>query len=86
MIYITFNSKPFPCISVELNTLPPDILFKISLVALPIGVFFDLAETAIPIFGLAIIRAEIKNLFQALCVPLKNFCSLLLIGPPSSVF
>ena len=48
---ITFNLKPRPCISVRLKILPPEIDFKILLVACPTAGFLDLALTAIPING-----------------------------------
>ena len=71
MNYITFILNPFPCMSVTLKFLPPDILFKILPVALPISGSLVLADTAIPINGLAILRAFFKNLFPACSVPLK---------------
>ena len=66
MIYITFNLNAFYCISVWLKTLPPDILFKISVLACASSGFLVLTPTAIPINGLAIFRAGFKNLFQYL--------------------
>ena len=86
MIYITFKRRPLPCISVKLKILPPEIDFSILVVAAPIFGFFVFAETAIPIYGLAIFNAGFKNLLQAVCVPLKIFCSLDLMDPPSSIY
>ena len=82
--YITFNRKPLPCISVKLEILPPDIDFKILAVACPTFGFFVFAETAIPIYGLAIFNAGLRNLFQAVCVPSKIDFNLFLIDPPSN--
>ena len=45
---------------------------------------FVLTLTAIPINGAVALTADFKNLFPAVCVPLKIFCSLLLIDPTSS--
>ena len=50
--------------------LPPEIDFKIFVVAAPIFGYLVLALTAIPIYGLAIFNAGFRNLFQAVCVPL----------------
>ena len=73
MIYITFNRNPLPCISVKLKILPPDIDFNIFVVACPILGFLVFAPTAIPMNGLATFRAGLRNLVQAVCVPLKFF-------------
>ena len=62
--YNTFIPNPWPCKSVRLNILPPDIDFNIFAVACPTFGFFVSAETAIPIYGLAINMAGYKNLFQ----------------------
>ena len=70
--------------SVKLNILPPEIDFKILVVACPTFGFLVLAETAIPIKGAVALRAGFRNLFHAVCVPLNIFCSLDLIDPPSS--
>ena len=72
--------------SVSDNILPPDILFKILVVACPTFGFFVYAETAIPINGAVALIAGFRNLFQAVCVPLNSFCNLLLIEPPSSIY
>ena len=56
------------------------------LVACPILGFLILAETAIPIYGLAIFNAGFRNLFHAVCVPLKIFWSLDFIEPPSGIY
>ena len=53
--------------SVNDNTLPPDILFKILLVAAPILAFFVFAPTAAPITGAAKFNAGFRKLFQAFC-------------------
>ena len=87
MIYITFNLNPRPCMSVKLNIFPPDIDFKILVVAAPTLLFLVLALTAIPIKGAATLTAGFKNfenLSQAVFVPQKIDFSLLLIEPPSS--
>ena len=63
--YITFNRKPLPCISVSDKILRPLIDFEILAVACPILGFLVLAETARPIYGLAIFNACLKNLFHA---------------------
>ena len=83
MNYKTFNLKPLRCMSVKLNILPQDILFIILVVACPTLGFLVLALTAMQINGDATWRADFKNLIQAVCVPLKIFCSLLLIEAPS---
>ena len=84
MNYITFNLKPLQCMSVKLNILPQDVLFNILVVACPTLGFLVSALTAMPINGAATLTADFKNLFQAVCVPLKDFCSLLQIEAPSS--
>ena len=64
MIYITRNLRPAPeCMSVKLKILPPEIDFKISVVACPTFGLFVFAETAIPINGAATLTAGFKNLF-----------------------
>ena len=73
MIYMTFNLKPRPYMSVRLNILPPEIDFKILVVACPTFGFFVLALTAIPINGAATLTTGFKKLFQAACVPLNFF-------------
>ena len=72
--------------SVELKILPPEIDFNILVVTCPTLGFFVFAETAIPTNGTATLTAGFKNLFQAVCVPLKTTFSLLLIEPSSSLF
>ena len=65
MVYITRNLRPAPeCMSVSDKILPPLMLFKKSLVTLPISGFLVLALTSIPIYGLAIFRAGFNYLFQ----------------------
>ena len=86
MNYITFNLSPRPCMSVKLKILPPEIDFKILVVACPTFGFLVLALIAIHINGAVALIAGFRNLFQAVCVPLKIFCSLLLIDPPSSIY
>ena len=83
MIYRTRTRKPCPWRSVRDDFLPPDIL-KILVVAGPTFGFLVLLLTAIPLNGAATLKAGFKNLFQAPCFSLKNFCSLLFIDPPSS--
>ena len=61
--------------SVRFNTLPPDIFFKILVVASPTFGFFVLAETTIPLNGAVALLAGLRNLFQAVCVPPQIFCS-----------
>ena len=61
--------------SVRPNILPPENDFKKLVVVCPTLGFFVLAEMAIPINGTVAIIAGFKNLFQAVCVPLKFFCS-----------
>ena len=66
MIYITRNLKPAPeCMSVRPNIFPPEIDFKILVVAAPTFGFFVLALTAIPINEAATLTAGLRNLFQA---------------------
>ena len=60
---MTFNLRPLPCMSVKLKILPPDILFRILVVACPTFGFFVFAETAIPINGAVALIAGFKNLF-----------------------
>ena len=67
--------------SVKLNFLPREIDLNLLVVACPTLGFFVFAETAIPINGAPTLTAGFKNLFQAVSVPLKKFCSLLLIDP-----
>ena len=64
--------------SVNDNTLPPDILFKILPVVAPILAFFVFAPTAAPITGAAKFSAGFKNLFQAFSLPLNIFLSFVL--------
>ena len=68
--------------SVGDRILPPEIDFRILVVACPTFGFFVLALTAIPINGAATLIAGFKNLFQAVCVSLKfsevYFLSILL--------
>ena len=74
MIYTIRNLRPAPeCISVSDKILPPDILFRILVVASPTFGFLVLAVTAIPINGAVALIAGFKNLFQAVCVPLNIF-------------
>ena len=54
MIYITFNLKTRPCMSVKLKVLPPVNDFKILVVAAPICLFLLFAPTAIPITGVSV--------------------------------
>ena len=85
-IYITFNLSPLPCISVSDKILPPEIDFNILIAAYPTFGFLVLALTAIPINEAATLTAGFKNLFHAVCVPLKKFLSLPFIDPPSSIY
>ena len=62
---ITRRFKPFPCISVKLKTLPPDILFQIMIVACATFGFLVFAPTSIPKKCAAILTAGLRNLFQA---------------------
>ena len=57
MIYITFDRKHCPCMSVKTKILPPDILFHILVFACPIFGFLVLAHTAIPVNGAATLTA-----------------------------
>ena len=66
MIYVTFKRSPFPCMSVRLNILPPDILFNILVVAAPTLGFLVFAETAIPINEPATLNAGFKSCLRAL--------------------
>ena len=77
MIYITFNVKPFPCMSVNDKTLTHDILFKVLAVACPTFWFLILAPTAMPMIEAATLTAGFRNLFQAFSVPLNFFLSFL---------
>ena len=70
--------------SVSDKIIPPEIDFiKLVVACLAFG-FLVLALTAITINGAATLTAGFKNLFQAVCVPLKIFYNSLLIEPPSS--
>ena len=84
MIYITSNLNPLPCILVSDETLPPLMLSGVLVVACPTFGFFVLALTAIPINGAATLTAGFRKLFQAVCVPVNKFRSLLFIDPPSN--
>ena len=53
--------------------LPPLMLFNILVNACPTLRFLVFAETAIPISGAVALNAGFRNLFQAVCVPLKIF-------------
>ena len=86
MNYITFNLNPLPRRSVSNKILPPVILFNILVVACPFFGFLVFAETAIPINGAVAIIVGFRNLFQAVCVPLKIFRNLILIDPSSSIY
>ena len=66
--------------------LPPEVFFKLCLVACPTFGFFVFAETAMPVNGAATLTAGFKKLFQAICVSLKFCCSLLFIYAPSSIY
>ena len=59
--------------SVSDKILPPEIDFNILVVACPTFGFLVLALTAVPINGTATLTAGFRNLFQAVCVPLKIF-------------
>ena len=72
--------------SVKLKILPPDILLRILVVACPTFGFLVLAVTAIPINGAVALIAGLRNLFQAVFVPLKIFYNLDFIEPPSSIY
>ena len=63
--------------SVEDKILPPERVVKTVLLPFPVCLFLVLAETAIPIYGLAILRRGFKILFQADWFPLKLFCKLI---------
>ena len=65
MIYITFNHSPLPCMSVRLNILPPEIDFKIFVVAAATFGFYVLAPTAIAITGASVFIVVFKSLDQA---------------------
>ena len=74
MIYITRNLKPAPeCTSVNDNILPPLMLFKLFVVACPTFGFFVVAETADPIYGLALFRAGSIKLSQVFLLHFKIF-------------
>ena len=64
MIHNTFNLNPLPRRSVKFIAIPPEIDFKILVVAGATFGFLIFAPTAIPINGAAILTAEIKNLSQ----------------------
>ena len=68
--------------SVKLKILPPLMLFNIFVVAAATFGFLVLAPTAIPINGADALIAGFRNLFQAVCVPLKIDFNLFLIEPP----
>ena len=71
--YITFNLNPLPCISVSDKILPPDILFKIFVVACPTFGFLVFAETAMPINGAVALIAGFKNFVPSCLCSLKYF-------------
>ena len=73
MVYKTFNPYPLPWRSAKLSILPPDLRFKIFVVACTTLGFSVLALTTIPINGAATLKAGSKNLFQTGCVPQKIF-------------
>ena len=75
MIYITFNLNPCPCISVSDTISPHEIDFKLLVVACPTFGFLVLALPVIPTIGAVSLIAGFGNLFQAVSVPLKIFCS-----------
>ena len=66
------------------NISPLVIEFKILFVICADCGFFVFAAIAADISGFAIFKAGFRNLVQAVCVPLKIFCSLFFIDPPSS--
>ena len=86
MIYITFSLNPRPCISVSDEILPPVIDFKILFVTWADWGFFVFAATVANISGVTNFTPGLKKLSQAFFVPLKIFCSLLFIDPPSSTY
>ena len=71
--------------SVRLKVLLLEIDFKIIVVACPTFGFFVLALTAISINGAVALIEGLRNIFQAVCVHLKIFCSLLLNDLPSRI-
>ena len=68
----------------RLNILPPDNDFNIIFVIWADWGFFVFAATAADISGVAIFKPGFRNFFYAVSVPLKIFCSLIFIEPPSS--
>ena len=58
--------------SVKLNFFPPVNDIRILVIACPILGILVLAPTAIPINGAVALMSGFKNLFQAVCVPLKK--------------
>ena len=73
MIHMTINLKPRPCISVGDKFLQPLFAFNIFVVACPTFGLLVLADTAMPMKGAATLTAGLRNLLQAVCVPLKIF-------------
>ena len=84
MNYITSNLNPRPRMSVKLKNSPPVNDFKRLFVTWADCGFFVFAATAADIKGVAIFKPDVIKLSQVFLVPLKSFCSLLLIDPPSS--
>ena len=72
--------------SVRPNISPPEIDFKLLVGACVTFGFLVLALTANPIKDAATLTAGFRKLFQAVCVPLKLFCSYLFMEPPSNLY
>ena len=81
---MTFNLSPWPCISIKLKILPPEIDFNILVFACPTFGSLVFAETAIPINGAVALIAVFRILIEAVCVPLKIDFNVFLIDPPSN--
>ena len=67
-----FKRNPWPGMSVKLKSLPPDMLFKTWVVALPTCIFLFLAATAKPIEG-ASVYCWLEKRVPCFFTPSENF-------------
>ena len=82
--HITFKRSPFPCKSVNDETLPPDTPDIVT--ACPTLGLSVLAPTAIPMHEPAKLTAGSRKLFHGLSVPSKIFFNLFLNHEPSNLY
>ena len=81
---MTRNIRPAPkCIAVSEKILPPDILFKLFVLAWATCGCFVLAPSAIAVSDATTLSAGIKSFFQVDWDPLKIFLKVFLNPPPS---